>query len=84
MTQPMALIAQALKSSISVNEDEMKTLDQARESRKEMEKILKIKVSTISALPLDQPRTTCHHVDCITQIGTGTWGQDGKEALRTI
>jgi hypothetical protein len=84
MTQPMALIAQAIKSSISVNEDEMKRLDDNMENRKELEKDLKVKVSTVSALPLDQPRTTCQHIDCITQTGTGSWGQDGKQLLKTI
>lgn len=84
MTEPMALIAQAIKSSIAVNEDEMEKLAESRESRKELEKTLKVKVSTLVASPVDQPRTTCHHTDCIRHASTGSWGLDGKQVLKTV
>ncbi|KAL2852048.1 hypothetical protein BJY01DRAFT_244664 [Aspergillus pseudoustus] len=84
MARPMAMIAQAIKSSIAVNEDDMKALDQNAESRKELERSLKVKVSTIAIIPVDRPRTTCHDDDCVSHVGTNSWGRDGEQVLKTV
>lgn len=84
MARPMALVAQTIKSTIVENEDDMIELDKNEESRKELEETLRVKVSTINALPVDKPRTTCHHADCIRHASTGSWDSDGKEVLKTV
>ncbi|KAL4989590.1 hypothetical protein BDW68DRAFT_175730 [Aspergillus falconensis] len=84
MAQPMAQIAQAIQSSIAVNKQDMRTLEENKKSRKELEKDLKIKVSTITAFPIDEPRTTCHHEDCIRYATTESRGVDGKQVSKTV
>ncbi|KAL4994413.1 hypothetical protein BDV10DRAFT_189083 [Aspergillus recurvatus] len=84
MAQPRAQVAQAIQSSIDINKKEMRTLDLNKENRKELENDLKVKVSTINPSPIDKPRTTCHHDDCIVHASTGSWGIDGKQVLKTV
>ncbi|KAJ5288991.1 hypothetical protein N7478_002021 [Penicillium angulare] len=68
----------------TVNEDEMITLEQSKASRKELEKSLKAKVSTITAKDLYRPRTTYSRADCVVYTVTGVLGSDGKNDLEAI
>ncbi|KAL4878023.1 hypothetical protein BJY04DRAFT_221595 [Aspergillus karnatakaensis] len=84
MAQPMAMIAQAIKNSIDVNKDDMKALDMNAGRRKELEGLLRVKVSTVAIKPIDKPSTTCHDKECIRPVGTNSWGRDGKQVMTTV
>lgn len=84
MTRPMADIAEAIRSSILVNEDRINELKTNAMKKKDLEKTLKIQVKTLRAKLMDRPRTTCSHADCISHDATGLQGVDGKDTLRTV
>lgn len=82
MTRPMATIADAIRSTILVNQDDLKEFSDISERGKGLAKLLKVKVKTVSAKFVDKPRTTCSHQDCIEHSATGVSGVDGKEILK--
>jgi predicted GTPase len=84
MTEPMAEIAETMKTTIMVNEDLVKELERRDMTKKELEEQLKIQVNTLIAVPVDRPRTACAHVDCVEYENTGLIGKDGKPTLGTV
>lgn len=84
LTRPMAAIAEAIRSSILVNEDNINDLKQNAKKQEDLEKLLKIQVKTLQAKAMDLPRTTCSHPDCTSHSPTGLLGVDGHETLKTI
>ncbi|KAH6855985.1 hypothetical protein B0I37DRAFT_402625 [Chaetomium sp. MPI-CAGE-AT-0009] len=65
LTEPMALIAQKIQSSIAVNNDQVKTLHNAELSRSELEKSLYVQRETVESYDVGSPRTVCTHGDCV-------------------
>lgn len=65
MTRPMAHIADAIRSTILVNQDGIQELSEISKRGKGLLKLLKVQVKTVSAKHIDMPRTTCSHQDCI-------------------
>lgn len=84
MTRPMAHIADTIRSTILVNQDDIKELSDISERCKGLSKLLKVQVKTVSAKFVEKPRTTCSHQDCIEHSATGVGGIDGKEILKTV
>jgi hypothetical protein len=84
MTEPMAEIAETMKTTIMVNEDHIKQLEQHHLTKKEPEEKLRIQVNTLIAVPVDRPRTTCAHADCVEYMNIGLIGKDGKPTLVTV
>lgn len=84
MTRPMATIADAIRSTILVNQDDLKELSDISERGKGLAKLLKVKVKTVSAKFVDKPRTMCSHQDCIEHSATCVSGVDGKGILKTV
>lgn len=84
MTRPMAEIADAIRSTILVNQDQIKELSDMSLRGKGLQKLLKVQVKTVSAQKTDTPRTTCSHQDCLDHFPTGVGGIDGKEVLKTV
>ncbi|KAL3441270.1 hypothetical protein BJX65DRAFT_313944 [Aspergillus insuetus] len=84
LTEPMASIAQAIRGSMNLAEYEMRSLEQCKADRKKLEQHRKRKTVSISASPLDKPKTTCCHDDCVSHVGTGSKGSDEKEVLKTV
>ncbi|KAH8650654.1 hypothetical protein BGZ60DRAFT_509014 [Tricladium varicosporioides] len=84
MTEPMATIAETIRSTISVNEDEIRELSQGETKKKDLEKILRIQVKTLTAVKVDRPRTTCADETCVERSSSGIEGLDGKEILKTV
>jgi hypothetical protein len=83
MTEPMAEIAETMKTTIMVNEDHIKQLEQHDLTKKELEEKLRIQVNTLIAVPVDRPRT-CAHADCVEYMNIGLIGKDGKPTLGTV
>lgn len=65
LQEPMALISQRIRDSIEVNKDQIKLLQTARLSRKELEASLYIQRETMESYAVDEPRTVCTHHDCV-------------------
>jgi hypothetical protein len=65
LTEPMALIAQKIQSSIAVNNDQVKKLRNTELSRAELEKSLHVQRETVESYEVDAPRTVCTHGDCV-------------------
>ncbi|KAK3294226.1 uncharacterized protein B0H64DRAFT_343451 [Chaetomium fimeti] len=65
LTEPMALIAQKIQTSIAVNNDQVRTLHNAELSRSELEKSLYIQRETVESYEVGEPRTVCTHGDCV-------------------
>ncbi|KAI1798590.1 hypothetical protein F4811DRAFT_566311 [Daldinia bambusicola] len=65
LTKPMAEIAQAIKASIAVNEDQASYIKHQTLSQDELKKKLKIQKVVLHASPLDRPRTVCGDKNCI-------------------
>ncbi|KAH6632409.1 hypothetical protein F5144DRAFT_593183 [Chaetomium tenue] len=65
LTEPMALIAQKIQSSIAVNNDQVKMLHNAELSRSELEKSLYVQRETVESYEVGKPRTVCTHGDCV-------------------
>jgi GTPase SAR1 family protein len=84
MTEPMAAIAETIKSTINVNEDEIRDLSLNELKKKDLEKMLKVQVNTLSAVKVDRPRTACSHTHCVEHSNTGIEGLDGKPTLKTV
>lgn len=84
MTRPMAEIADAIRSTILVNQDDINELSDISARGQGLLKLLKVKVKTVTAKHVDEPRTTCSHQDCIEHSTTGVGGIDGKEVLKTV
>ncbi|KAH8693604.1 hypothetical protein BGW36DRAFT_361457 [Talaromyces proteolyticus] len=84
MTEPMAAIAEKIKSTIMVNEDHIKDLMHNDLKKKDLEKKLRICVNTLIAVAVDKPRTVCGHADCVEHSNTGLIGTDGRPLLGTV
>lgn len=79
LTKPMAEIAQQIKASIALGEDEIRELETTRMTRSELEGKLHVQQKVLKAHQLDRPRTVCAHRNCID------FQNDGQEGiLRTI
>ncbi|KAK3487538.1 uncharacterized protein B0T23DRAFT_363533 [Neurospora hispaniola] len=75
LTEPMALIAQKIASSIAVNNDQIKQLQSAKLSRDELEKSLYIQRESVESYEVDAPRTICAHHDCV-EVRSDFQGRD--------
>ncbi|KAK3502480.1 hypothetical protein B0T13DRAFT_493894 [Neurospora crassa] len=75
LTEPMALIAQKIASSIAVNNDQIKQLQSAKLSRDELEKILYIQRESVESYEVDAPRTIYTHRDCV-EVRSDFQGRD--------
>lgn len=84
MTEPMAEIAETMRTTIMVSEDCIKVLERHDLTKKELEEKLNIQVNTLRAVPVDQPRTACAHANCVEYMNTGLTGKDGKPTLGTV
>jgi GTPase SAR1 family protein len=84
MTEPMAAIAEAIRATIKVNEDQVRELSEHEVKKKDLEKLLKIQVKTLTAVRVSRPRTTCSHPDCVEHSSTGIEGVDRKDILTTV
>ncbi|KAF2239709.1 hypothetical protein EV356DRAFT_513990 [Viridothelium virens] len=84
MTEPMAEIAETMRNTINVNADRIDELKQKRMTKKDLEKKLKRQICNVSAVAIDQPRTTCADENCIAYENSGTIGMDGKPTLMTV
>ncbi|KAL4860826.1 hypothetical protein BDV12DRAFT_204647 [Aspergillus spectabilis] len=84
LTGPMADIAGAIQRSMNVARDQMCELEKAEYNRKTLEDRRKRTVITFIISPTAMPRTTCHDEDCISRVGTGDFGLDGKELNSTV
>jgi predicted GTPase/D-ribose pyranose/furanose isomerase RbsD len=65
LTEPMALIAQKIQTSIAINNDQIAELRTTELSRAELEKSLFVQRETVESYEVDQPRTVCTHGDCV-------------------
>jgi hypothetical protein len=65
LTEPMALIAQKIQTSIAVNNDQIQTLRNTELSRTELEKSLYVQRETVESYEVGDPRTVCTHGDCV-------------------
>lgn len=81
LTKPMAEIAQVIKSSIAVNEDRAKELEERKLDQGELEKKLFIEKVLLTAYPLEQPRTVCGNKDCVEMNDVN---EHGKEVKKTV
>lgn len=84
MTRPMASIADTIRSTILMNQDQIKELSEMSARAEGLQGLLKAKVKTVSARKEERPRTTCSHPDCVEFSPTGVHGIDGKEVLNTV
>jgi len=84
ITEPMATIAERIRSSINVNGDDIRELLRNEKKTKELQGLLKAKVKTLNAFAVDRSRTACAHADCVDHSSTGIKGLDGKEILTTV
>ncbi|KAK3367679.1 hypothetical protein B0H63DRAFT_489620 [Podospora didyma] len=84
MTEPMAAIAETIRATIMVNKDEINDLSQSETKKKDLEKILRIEVKTLTAVRVSMPKTTCSDESCIERSSTGIEGLDGREILKTV
>lgn len=65
LTEPMALIAQKIQTSIAVNNDQVMALHNAELSRSQLEKSLYVQRETVESYEVGKPRTICTHGDCV-------------------
>jgi GTPase SAR1 family protein len=65
LTEPMALIAQKIQTSIAINNDQVKALHNTELSRSELEKCLYVQRETVESYEVGKPRTVCTHGDCV-------------------
>ncbi|KAK3399956.1 hypothetical protein B0T20DRAFT_373090 [Sordaria brevicollis] len=75
LTEPMALIAQKIASTIAVNNDEIKQLQTGKLSRDELEKSLYVQRESVESYEVDAPRTICTHHDCV-EVRSDFQGRD--------
>jgi GTPase SAR1 family protein len=69
LTEPMALIAQKIQSSIEVNDEQVKELQKKRFNRSQLEQKLHVQKESVESYEVDQPRTACTHHDCVEVRG---------------
>jgi hypothetical protein len=69
LTEPMALIAQKIQSSITVNEDNILKLRTQKLNRKQLEQSLYVQKESLESHPVDQPRTVCTNHSCVEVRG---------------
>ncbi|KAI1635356.1 hypothetical protein F4809DRAFT_614425 [Biscogniauxia mediterranea] len=65
MTEPMAIMAEKIKASIDVNNDDIKSLQNMKLNRKQLEEKLYVQKESLSSCEVDQPRTVCTHPSCV-------------------
>lgn len=80
LTEPMALIAQKIQTSIAVNNDQVATLLTTRLSRVELVKHLYVQRESIESYEVGRPRTVCTHHDCV-EVRSDLEGRDEKVVL---
>ncbi|KAK3687828.1 hypothetical protein B0T22DRAFT_510761 [Podospora appendiculata] len=69
LTEPMALIAQRIQTSIAVNNDQIEKLTKTMLSRSELEKSLYVQRESVESYDVGDPRTVCTHHDCVEVRG---------------
>ncbi|KAI0592753.1 hypothetical protein F4775DRAFT_83035 [Biscogniauxia sp. FL1348] len=69
LTEPMALLAEKIKASIDVNNDQIKELRDMRLNRKQLEQRLFVQKESLTSCEMDQPRTVCTNDSCIEVRG---------------
>lgn len=75
LTEPMALIAQKIASTIAVNSDEIKQLQTGKLSRDELGKSLYVQRESVESYEVGEPRTICTHHDCV-EVRSDFQGRD--------
>ncbi|KAI1496342.1 hypothetical protein F5X99DRAFT_75594 [Biscogniauxia marginata] len=65
LTEPMAMLAEKIKASIDVNNDQIKELREYKLNRKQLEQRLFVQKESLEAHEMDQPRTVCTHSSCV-------------------
>jgi hypothetical protein len=81
LTEPMALIAQKIQSSIAVDNDQVKKLGNTELSRAELEKSLHVQRETVESYEVDAPQTVCTHGDCV-EVRNDFAGRDETVSLQ--
>lgn len=85
LTKPIAEIAQRMKATIALNEDNIHELQTRKHSKKDLEKKLKIPKHTLKATRTNKPNTVCSNSKCTDTESSGVGvGLDGKEQIKTI
>lgn len=84
MAQPMAAIAEAIRSTVMVNADDILELTKNEMRRRDLVTLLRVEVKTLRASKVARPRTTCSHEDCVDHDTTSVEGIDGKAILKTV
>ncbi|KAK3324526.1 hypothetical protein B0T19DRAFT_464640, partial [Cercophora scortea] len=69
LTEPMALIAQKIQTTIAVNNDQIEKLRTTELSRSELEKSLHVQRESVESYDVGDPRTVCTHHDCVEVRG---------------
>lgn len=77
LTEPMALIAQKIQTSIAVNNDQIATLETTQLSRVQLEKSLYVQRESVESYEVGLPRTVCTHHDCV-EVRSDLEGRDEK------
>ncbi|KAF7552515.1 hypothetical protein G7Z17_g4243 [Cylindrodendrum hubeiense] len=75
LTEPMAIIAQKIASSIKVNEDQIEELNKRKLTRAELEQKLFVQKDSVESYEVDMPRTVCTHSSCV-ELRSGFNGRD--------
>lgn len=83
LTEPMAAIAESIRSTISLNEDDIEELSHNETKKRDLETLLKVQVKTLTAVKAKYPTTTCHDPSCIEHLSTGITGLDGNSVINT-
>lgn len=83
LTKPMADIAAAIEATIRINEDDIRDLQQSNTRQEDLEKRLRTRVKTLTAVRVERPLTTCADKACVEYWDSGTKGKDGKSILST-
>ncbi|KAK4448406.1 hypothetical protein QBC34DRAFT_381316 [Podospora aff. communis PSN243] len=65
LQEPMAIIAQKIQTSITVNNQQIGELRNTELSRAELEKRLYVQRESVESYEVGEPRTICAHPDCI-------------------
>lgn len=84
LTLPMAAIVETIRSTIALNNEDIQELSKNELQKKDLQKLLRVVVKTLTMAKVDLPRTTCSHEDCVEHDSTGVEGIDGKNVLRTV
>lgn len=77
LTEPMALIAQKIQTSIAVNNDQIAALETTQLSRVELEKSLYVQRESVESYEVGMLRTVCTHHDCV-EVRSDLEGRDEK------